>query len=161
MRPESLSVPKDTWCNPGFRGLIRVSFGKADSLTMGYNDDQPRHDIHFDCANTETLSHLRSVIELACVGLRLVLTGPAVDIKAAAAVVSECGMAEEEVVLLSDESGPCTVFCAHCRTANSTTEPVGSELECQGCSTVLSISDHFSRRIAAYLGFAAHVEEAA
>ena len=94
-------------------------------------------------------------------GVRLVLTGPLADIQAAAAVAAECGLVEEEVTLVGDGSEHRKVFCAHCRTVTMTVEPIGSEVECQGCATVLSISNHFSRRIAAYLGFAAHAEEAA
>ncbi len=157
-----MTAPEGTCCDPGFRGLICVSFGKADSLTAEYyNGAQRRHVIHFDSANTETLSQLRSAIELACVGVRLVLIGPMPDIQAAAAVAAECGLFDEEVTLVPDGSEHRKVFCAHCRTVTVTVEPVGSELECQGCATVLSISNHFSRRIAAYLGFSAHAEEAA
>ena len=161
MRPASVTASEGTYCDTGFRGLISVSFGKADALTADDNDGRPRHDFHFDCANTQALSQLRSAIELACVGVRVVLTGPQADVIAAAAVASGCGLVEGEVMLLSDGSGHRTVFCAHCRTATETAEPVGSELECQGCATVLAISDHLSRRIATYLGFAAHAEEAA
>ncbi|PYI64043.1 hypothetical protein CVV68_22775 [Arthrobacter livingstonensis] len=162
MRPASMTVPEGICCDPGFRGLICVSFGKTDSLTADYHTGgQRRHVIHFDGANTDTLSYLRSTIELACVGVRLVLIGPMADIKAAAAVAAECGLADDEVTLVSDGSEHRTVFCAHCRTVTKTVEPTGSELECQGCTTVLSISNHFSRRIAAYLGYAAHAEEAA
>ncbi|MEO8221273.1 MAG: dimethylamine monooxygenase subunit DmmA family protein [Specibacter sp.] len=162
MRPASMTAPEGAHCEPGFRGLICVSFGKADSLTADYySGGQRRHVIHLDQANTETLSYLRSAIEVACVGVRLVLIGPTADIQAAAAVAAECGLVEEEVTLVSDGSEYRTVFCAHCRTVNITVEPIGSELECQGCITVLAITDHFSRRMSAYLGYAAHAEEAA
>ena len=161
MQTAPTTLPESICCNPGFRGVIRVSFGKADSLPTEYIDDQPRHDLHFASANPETLSTLRSAIKLACVGVRLILTGPTTDIKAAAAVAAECGLIEEEMTLVSDGSGYLTVFCAHCRTINTTSEPIGSEVECQGCAIVLSISNHFSRRMAAYLGFSAHAEEAA
>ena len=157
-----MTAMERAYCDPGFRGLICVSFGKADSLTADYyNGGQRRHVIHFDAANTETLSHLRSTVELARVGVRLVLIGPLADLQAAAAVAAECGLVEEEVTLVGDGSDELNVFCAHCRTVTRTVEPIGSEFECHGCSTVLSISDHFSRRIAAYLGFSAHAEEAA
>ncbi|MCY0906719.1 dimethylamine monooxygenase subunit DmmA family protein [Arthrobacter sp. H14-L1] len=161
MRPASVTAPEGTYGDTGFRGLISVSFGTADARTADGNDGQLRHDFHFDWANTQALSQLRSAIELACVGVHVVLTGPPADIMAAAAVAADCGLVEEEVTLLSDGSRMRTVFCAHCRTATETVEPVGSEFACQGCATVLAISDHFSRRLAAYLGFAAHAEEAA
>ncbi len=161
MRIESMNVPQGTPCNPGFRGLIRVSFGKATPLTADGNDSRPQHYLHFDSASVEALSQLRFAIELACVGVRLLITGPPRDIHAAAAVAAECGLAEEEVTLVSDECELRIVFCAHCRTRTETAKPVGSEVECQGCGTDLEIANHFSRRQAAYLGFAANAEEAA
>ena len=161
MRAESMPPVAGAGCDPGFRGVIYASFGQADSLGADRIDGQLRHVIHFDSANPQSLSRLRSAIELACVGVRLVLAGPRADIKAAAAVAADCGLLEEEVTLVSDGSGPLTLFCAHCRTITTTVEPIGSEVECEGCAIVLSISNHFSRRIAAYLGFAAHAEEAA
>ena len=161
MRPASMTVPEDTGCEPSFRGLICVAFGKSVSLSADHSGGQRRHVIHFDEANPETLSQLRSEIELACVGVRLVVIGPATDIRAAAAVAAGCGLVEEEVTLISDGSEHRNIFCAHCRAVTRTIEPTGSEVQCQGCTTILAITDHFSRRMGAYLGYAAHAEEAA
>ncbi len=161
MRPAPVTVSDDGRFDAGFRGLIRVSFGKAGSLGEGDIDSPSGHEFHFEGATPEALSQLKSAIEMACVGVRLVLTGPTTDIQAAAAVAAECGLVEEEVVLVSDGSGHLIVYCPHCRAINTTGEPGGSEVECQGCGTVLEITNHFSRRLAAYLGFAANAEEAA
>lgn len=156
-----MTVPESFSCNQGFRGVIRVSFGRADSLATERINAQPPHDFHFASADPGTLSVLRSAIELACVGVRLILTGPMTDIKVAAAVAAECGLVEEEITLVSNGSEYLSVYCPHCRTINTTAEPIGSEVECRGCATVLSITNHSSRRIAAYLGYAAHAEETA
>ena len=147
-------------CDPGFRGVIHASFARAGSPVAGV-DGPLRQSLHFQGADPQSLARLRSALELACVGVRLVLTGPMADIKAAAAVAADCGLLEEEVTLVGEGSGPVTLFCAHCRTVTTTVEPIGSEAECAGCAIVLSISNHFSRRIAAFLGYAAHAEEAA
>jgi hypothetical protein len=34
-------------------------------------------------------------------------------------------------------------------------------VDCQACATAMAVSDHFSRRRGAYLGFAARAEEPA
>ncbi len=161
MRATFGNVSEDDWFDAGFRGLIRVSFGQAGSRGEVGTDGQSGHDLHFDGATSEALSQLKSAIAVACVGVRLVLTGPTTDIQAAAAVAAECGLVEEEVVLVGDGSEHLIVYCPHCRIINTTVEPVGSEVECRGCGTVLEITNHFSRRLAAYLGFAANAEEAA
>lgn len=161
MHIASMPQPAGTGCEPGFRGVICASFGLADDTAHHNAGGRPRHDLRLPSANTESLSVLRSALLRSHVGIRLVLTGSPVDIHAAAAVAAECGLAEEEVTLVSDESRLRVVFCAHCRTRTKTVEPVGSEVECQGCATDLEIANHFSRRQAAYLGFAANAEKAA
>ncbi|WP_305886586.1 dimethylamine monooxygenase subunit DmmA family protein [Pseudarthrobacter sp. SSS035] len=150
-----------TGCEPGFRGVICASFGSTDAPADQNNGGRPRHDLRFSSADQGTLSNLRSVLGRSCIGVRLVLAGPAVDVHAAAAAAAECGLLDEEMTLLCEEGGPRLVFCGHCRTATITDQPSGSEVDCQGCTIALAISSHFSRRIGGYLGFSAHAEEAA
>ncbi|WP_311133338.1 dimethylamine monooxygenase subunit DmmA family protein [Arthrobacter oryzae] len=148
-------------CEPGFRGVICVSIGATDALANHNTGGRPRHDLCFASANPGTLSDLRSELGRSCVGVRLVLAGPPADIHAAAAAAAECGLLEEEITLLCDDVGPRVVFCGHCRTATTTVQAPGAEVDCQGCATTLAITDHFSRRLGGYLGFSAHAEEAA
>nr|WP_302846617.1 dimethylamine monooxygenase subunit DmmA family protein [Arthrobacter sp. ok909] len=101
-----------------------------------------------------------SVFSSSRVGVRLVLAGPPTDIRAAAAAAADCGLLGEEVTLLPHETGPRLVYCPHCL-ATTIDGAAGTEVKCQGCATTLSITDHFSRRRGAYLGYSAHAEEAA
>jgi hypothetical protein len=152
----SASLPLE----PGFRGVIYVSFGSGD--TAGHDSGvQPRHDLRFDAADPEALAELRSALASSHVGVRLVLAGPPVDIRAAAAAAAECGLQQEEITLLGDDSAPRVIYCPHCRSTTKTVRPAGEEVPCQGCGTILATTDHFSRRLGAYLGYAAHAEEAA
>ncbi|MDJ0358416.1 dimethylamine monooxygenase subunit DmmA family protein [Paenarthrobacter sp. PH39-S1] len=144
---------------PGFRGVICASFGVTGDTAGHDTGDRPRHDLRFVSANPEALADLRSVLGCSHVGVRLVLAGPPADIRAAAAAAAECGLLEEEMTLLCDEAGPRVVYCPHCR-ARTTVGAAGTEAECSGCATTLFIADHFSRRMGAYLGYSAHVEEA-
>lgn len=144
----------------GFRGVICVAFGGTGD-TGGYGTGgQPRHDLSFDAATPEALSELRSVLRRSHVGVRLVVAGSAVDVRAAAGAAAECGLQQEEMTLLIDETAPRVIYCPHCRATTKTAQPAGEEVPCQGCGTVLATTDHFSRRLGAYLGYSAHVEEA-
>ncbi|WP_278253672.1 dimethylamine monooxygenase subunit DmmA family protein [Arthrobacter cavernae] len=148
-----------TGLEPGFRGVICASFGSTGDTAEQHSGGRPRHDLRFESANPETLSDLRSALGRSHVGVRLVLAGPQSDIRAAAAAAAECGLLEEEVILLSDGMGPSVIYCPHCR-ITTTVRAASPEVACQGCATTLAITDHFSRRIGAYLGYSAHAEEA-
>jgi hypothetical protein len=161
MRPADVNPSAVAGHMPGFRGVVRVSFGQTANLADDSNEGRPRQDLHFASADQESLGQLKSVLASSYVGVRLVLAGPPADIHAAAAAAAECGLIEEEIRLLSEAAGITVVFCGHCHATTSSTQGPGSEVDCQGCATTLAISGHFSRRKAAYLGFAAHAEEAA
>lgn len=146
---------------PGFRGILRVSFGHPRDPAGEDTGGRPRRDLHFDSAHPGALPQLRSAFAGARVGVRLVLAGPPADIHAAAAAAAECGLVDEEITLLADGAGPRVVVCGHCHAATPTSAAPGSEVDCQGCATAMAVSDHFSRRRGAYLGFAARAEEPA
>ncbi len=148
-----------TGLEPGFRGVICASFGATGGTAEHDTGSQPRHDLRFHSATPQTLSGLRNALGASQVGVRLVLAGPPADVRAAAAVAADCGLLDEEVTLLSDDAGPRVIYCPHCH-ATTIDRLAGSEVECQGCSTVLATTEHFSRRKGAYLGYAAHAEEA-
>ncbi|PNH85555.1 dimethylamine monooxygenase subunit DmmA family protein [Arthrobacter sp. AFG20] len=120
-----------------------------------------RPDLAVGQASPDSLKRLKDVLNQAYVGVRLVIAGPSADILAARAAAAECGMVEEEMTLLHRVDGHRRVFCAHCRATTSMPEASAHEIGCSGCATVLSVSEHFSRRLAAHLGYAAHAEEAA
>lgn len=159
MRSASMPPSTGNGLDHGFRGVICVSFGCTGDTAVPDTDGRPRYDLHFQATTAATLSELEYVFSGSRVGVRLVLAGPPTDIRAAAAVAADCGLLDEEVTLLSDGGGPRVIYCPHCRTT-TTDEAAGSEVACQGCTTTLTITDHFSRRRAAYLGYSAHAEEA-
>jgi hypothetical protein len=159
MRSVSMPPTAGTGLEPGFRGVICASFGSTGDTAGLETAGQPRHDLHFEAATQDALSELRSVLGTSQVGVRLVLAGPPADVRAAAATAAECGLLEDEITLLAHETGPRIIYCPHCRT--TTIDPAArSELQCQGCSITLAVTDHFSRRKGAYLGYSAYAEEA-
>jgi dimethylamine monooxygenase subunit C len=137
-------------------GTIHATFGTEPRFGT-----ESRQDLAFASASPESLERLKAVLNQANVGVRLVLAGPSADILAARSTATECGMIEEEMTLLHEGTGHHCVFCAHCRATTAVSGAAGNEIACSGCATVLSVSGHFSRRLAAYLGYAANAEEAA
>ncbi|TFC29413.1 hypothetical protein E3O25_05205 [Cryobacterium sp. TMT1-3] len=161
MRTASQSPATGAGCEPGFRGVICVSFATTDALEDHDTGGMPRHDLRFAAATPEAIANLRSVLGHSRVGVRVVLAGPPADVHAAASVAAECGLVDEEMTLVCDEVGPRVIFCGHCHTSTTTDHPIGTNVDCQGCGTTLIFTDHFSRRVGGYLGFSAHAEEAA
>ncbi|WP_326964141.1 dimethylamine monooxygenase subunit DmmA family protein [Arthrobacter sp. PL16] len=159
MLPVSVLPAAAAGLESGFRGVICVAFGSSDGTAGHETGGRPRLDLRFRSANPQALSDLKVVLGASRVGARLVLAGPPADIHAAASLAAGCGLTDEEMTLLPDETGPRVIFCGHCHTRTTTDQPIGSEVDCQGCATTLYFTDHFSRRVGGYLGFSAHAEE--
>lgn len=106
---------------------------------------------------------LRDTLHDMRVGTRLLITGPALDVHTARAVAAEHGVMDEEMTLLPTDDGARRVFCAHCHSVTVTEDMTGTDdvaaVDCGSCKTALVVSSHFSRRMAAYLGYSAHAEE--
>lgn len=102
------------------------------------------------------------------VGARLLITGPPTDVHLARAAAARLGVLEEEMTLLpTDDGAHRRVFCAHCHSltvaeglTNNPADDCTDEIDCGSCGTTLTVSTHFSHRMAAYLGYSAHAEEA-
>ncbi len=90
-------------------------------------------------------------------GLRLYAVGSESFIWDAANIARSAGMAEDEVFLAQAGSLRRRVYCTHCKAMieNVTTNLV----PCQGCGATLFVRDHFSRRLAAFMGIQADAEE--
>lgn len=158
MRPAPTPPAAGAGHESGFRGVICASFGPADALADHDTGTRPKHALHYPSADPAALTHLRAALEHSRVGVRLVLAGPPADVHAAAAAAAGCGLLDEEMTLLH-HAGARTVYCGHCHTTTTTTQPAGTDVDCRGCATTLTTTDHFSRRIGGYLGYAAHAEE--
>lgn len=105
MRSASRPPASGIACGPGIQGAICAAFGSADAFTDQGTGDLARHELRFASADAGTRSDIRVPASVSNV--------PAPDEKkAAAAVASECGLAEEGVALLRDEAGR-GVFSVH------------------------------------------------
>ena len=108
----------------------------------------------------ENLRPFRSVAELlpqlavrlaqATVGLRLYAIGSEAFIWDAYNIAIATGMAKTEV--FTHRAGPLVrrVYCTHCRTMIE--DVAVNIIPCPSCSAHLFVRDHFSRRLAAFMG---------
>ena len=110
-------------------------------------------------ADAATLAALESLVSRARVGWRLMLAGPEDDVLAARAAAVRGGLLDAELRVQVTGAARKRVYCAHCRTTSEGDAPVGGELPCGGCGRPLHVYGHVSRRLGAYLGFAADAEE--
>jgi dimethylamine monooxygenase subunit C len=96
------------------------------------------------------LEAFRLVLGESLMGTRLYVAGPESFIGLAMKIALEFDLNKDEI--RAEEVGTLArrVFCIHCRT---TTENVRTNIvSCAGCARRLLVRDHYSRRLAAYMG---------
>jgi dimethylamine monooxygenase subunit C len=102
------------------------------------------------------LATFRNVLEESLMGTRLYVAGPESFIGLAMKLALEFDLNKDEI--RAEEMGTLArrVYCVHCRT---TTESVRTNIvRCDGCARWLLVRDHYSRRLAAYMGVMADAE---
>jgi hypothetical protein len=103
----------------------------------------------FDDAAT-LLQTFRVVLDESLMGTRLYVAGPESFIGRAMQIALRFDLNKDEI--RAEEIGTLArrVYCVHCR---STTENVRTNIvRCTGCERWLLVRDHYSRRLAAYMG---------
>jgi hypothetical protein len=96
------------------------------------------------------LAHTRQLLETASMGLRLYVAGPENFIGLAIQLALEFNLNQDEIRAEECGTRARRVRCVHCR---ETTEDVHTNIvRCVGCSRWLLVRDHYSRRLAAYMG---------
>ena len=96
------------------------------------------------------LEQFRSVLQEALMGTRLYVAGPESFIGLVMKIALEFNLNKDEI--RAEECGTLArrVYCIHCR---GTTENVRTNIvQCVGCERWLLVRDHYSRRLAAYMG---------
>jgi len=102
------------------------------------------------------LDAFRLVLGESLMGTRLYVAGPESFIGLAMKIALEFDLNKDEI--RAEEVGTLArrVYCIHCRTA---TENVRTNIvTCAGCARWLLVRDHYSRRLAAYMGVMADAE---
>jgi hypothetical protein len=107
-------------------------------------------DVRIFDATAALLDQFRSLLEHSLMGTRLYVAGPESFIGLAMKIALEFNLNKDEI--RAEECGTLArrVYCIHCR---ATTENVRTNIvTCVGCSRWLLVRDHYSRRLAAYMG---------
>ena len=102
------------------------------------------------------LSAFRALLEQSLMGTRVYVAGPESFIGLAMRIAREFNLNKDEI--RAEELGSLArrVYCVHCRT---TAEDVRTNIvRCAGCERWLLVRDHYSRRLAAYMGVMADAE---
>jgi hypothetical protein len=96
------------------------------------------------------LDDYRRLLEAASMGLRLYVAGPESFIGLAMQLALEFNLNQDEIRAEECGTRARRVRCVHCR---ETTEDVHTNIvRCVGCARWLLVRDHYSRRLAAYMG---------
>lgn len=96
------------------------------------------------------LVEFRSRLEHALMGTRLYVAGPESFIGLAMKIALEFDLNKDEIRAEELGSRARRVYCIHCR---STAEEVRTNIvRCADCGAWLLVRDHYSRRLAAYMG---------
>ena len=96
------------------------------------------------------LEQFRAILGQSLMGTRLYVAGPESFIGLAMKIALEFNLNKDEI--RAEECGTLArrVYCIHCR---STTDNVRTNIvRCVGCERWLLVRDHYSRRLAAYMG---------
>jgi hypothetical protein len=107
-------------------------------------------------AKPALLERFRGVLGESLMGTRLYVAGPESFIGLAMKIALDFNLNKDEI--RAEECGTLArrVYCIHCR---ATTEDVRTNIvTCSGCRRWLLIRDHYSRRLAAYMGVMADAE---
>jgi hypothetical protein len=102
------------------------------------------------------LRHFRDLLQRALMGTRLYVAGPESFIGLAMKIALEFNLSKDEIRAEECGSRARRVYCIHCR---ATAEDVRTNIvACSGCGRWLLVRDHYSRRLAAYMGVMADAE---
>jgi dimethylamine monooxygenase subunit C len=101
-------------------------------------------------AVAELLSHLEHRLGRERVGLRLYAIGGEAFLWDVHRLARAAGLGAGEIFLTRAGALTRRVLCIHCRTMLE--EVAQTQVSCSGCGAMLSVRDHFSRRLGAFMG---------
>ncbi len=107
-------------------------------------------------ANADLVRGLQGVLKKARMGTRLYVAGSESFIGSVMQVASAFNMNADEVLREHCGTYVRRVFCVHCNTFNENVTMRVSK--CAGCGIELVVRDHYSRRLAAFMGVKADAE---
>jgi hypothetical protein len=102
------------------------------------------------------LADLRQRLQCGIIGLRLYAVGTEPFLWDAHNIAAEAGLGKGEIYLTHAGSRRRRVYCTHCKTLHE--DITTSIVICSACGANLFVRDHFSRRLAAFMGVAVDAE---
>jgi hypothetical protein len=107
-------------------------------------------------AVADLLLNLAYRLQRETIGLRLYAIGTEAFLWDAHNTARQAGLGTGEIFLTHAGSLRRRVYCTHCKTINDNVTT--SITQCRACQANLFVRDHFSRRLAAFMGVAADAE---
>lgn len=107
-------------------------------------------------APAQAVAELDRTLSTCIMGTRLYIAGSESFIGAAVQVTMKYNLNRDEVQCEQCGSTARRVYCIHCQT--STENVTTNIVPCAGCGRHLLVRDHYSRRLAAYMGVMADAE---
>ncbi|OHR65644.1 hypothetical protein HMPREF3291_12535 [Bacillus sp. HMSC76G11] len=92
-----------------------------------------------------------SILDDQIIGTKLFISGPWPMIHQIKQMANAAGFTDEEIQFKGIGRKKEKVFCVKCYSYNR--KPNKNEITCEHCKTVLDVSNHFSKRLDAYLGY--------
>ncbi len=138
--------------------VVAGEMPKAMSAIFASCDESERQLIAVNdiAAAQQTITHRVASLPLATTAY---VAGDESFIWSVAELFSAEGMLNEQIRLFAPADKSRQLFCCHCYhiTAGVTHSPA----ECEGCRRLLAVTDHFSRKNGAYLGYQVNAEDPA
>jgi hypothetical protein len=96
------------------------------------------------------LAQFETILEQSTMGVRLYVAGPEAFMGLVMRIAARFNLNRDEIRAEECGSAARRVHCIHCRAA--TEEVTTNIVQCVGCQRWLVVRDHYSRRLAAYMG---------
>jgi hypothetical protein len=104
----------------------------------------------------DLLAELDRILASCVMGTRLYVAGAESFLGSAVQVAMKYNLNRDEVQCEHCGSAARRVYCIHCKTSNENVRT--NIVKCAGCGRHLFVRDHYSRRLAAYMGVMADAE---
>ncbi|HUE10489.1 MAG TPA: dimethylamine monooxygenase subunit DmmA family protein [Steroidobacteraceae bacterium] len=149
--PEALGAARVLFV-PGAAG-----FGAEEAAgTVARFKELPLSDVRVFADSAALLVEFKSVLGRSLMGTRLYVAGPESFIGRAMQIALQFNLNKDEIRAEELGAPARRVYCIHCR---ATTEEVRTNIvSCVDCKRWLLVRDHYSRRLAAYMGVMADAE---
>lgn len=140
--------------NPATRALPRrvlyVSDASATPETIAKVKAAKVTDLQTFPDTSALLTVFREVLSASVMGTRLYVAGPETFIGLVMRIAAEFNLNNDEIRAEECGSAARRVHCIHCRSAMENVKT--NIVTCTGCGRSLIVRDHYSRRLAAYMG---------